>query len=116
MFFFLRFEFLSRKMHLFLHPRFSFITMFLSKKIFLRVLFVFRMLFRFLFTFLFIRSIILIFIISMFIPTFSSSIRDRYTIWIINMLIVFNRFRRFFNTSMFLLLLFLRRSSSFISL
>src|SRR6185369_3767890 len=90
--------------------------MFLSKKIFFSVLFVFRMLFRFLFTFLFIRNIVLILIISMFIPTFSFSIRDRYTIWIINMLIVFNRFRRFLNMFMFLPLVFLRRSSSFISL
>ena len=79
-----------------LNPWFSFITMFLSNKIFFSVLFIFNMLFRFFFNLFFIRSIILIIVFIMFITTFSFSIRNRNAIRIIS------RFRGFYNIFMFL--------------
>src|SRR3954462_9447963 len=91
MFFLLRIVFLIGKRHWFLHPRFSFTTMFISNKIFLSVPSVLSVLLRFFLNFL-LKSIIFI------ITTLSFSTRDKYTIRI------YNRFKWFLNYSMFIFL------------
>src|SRR4051794_28502018 len=74
MFSFLCIEFLMRKRHWFLYPRFSLITMFPSNEILLSMFCIFIRPLRFLFNSFFFRNIFF------FTSTFSFSIRDRHII------------------------------------